>query len=378
MTAVVAAALLAGCAGASAPKGATPTTTRSSGIAVANAPSGTVWLCRPGADPDPCAGDLTTTIEQADGTKSVMARSDATNPPVDCFYVYPTVSGEKSINADLTVGPAEVAVARAQAAPFSQVCRVFAPMYRQVTLSSLFPYSVEAQYDGIAYDDVQNAWLDYLAHYNHGRRVVLIGHSQGTVMLIGLIHREIDPSPAQRHLLLSALLAGGNVQVPVGRLVGGSFTQVPLCTTSTETGCAVAWSTFLEQPPADSLFGRPGSGVSLMDTAVGVPSPAAGQQVACVNPADPAAGEAPLIPMMPGSATAGWVQYPGLYSGQCQSSGGATWLQVSVHHPSSDPRPVVTEAQGAIWGLHVEDINIAVGSLVDLVRVESGQARSSP
>ncbi|HTN79059.1 MAG TPA: DUF3089 domain-containing protein, partial [Acidimicrobiales bacterium] len=57
--------------------------------------------------------------------------------PVDCFYVYPTVSTQAGPNADLTIEPAEKTVAEAQASRFSSVCNVWAPMYRQVTLSSL-------------------------------------------------------------------------------------------------------------------------------------------------------------------------------------------------------------------------------------------------
>jgi Protein of unknown function (DUF3089) len=55
----------------------------------------------------------------------------------DCFYVYPTMSTEPSDNADLRVQSAEVSAAIAQAARFSQVCRVWAPTYRQVTLAGL-------------------------------------------------------------------------------------------------------------------------------------------------------------------------------------------------------------------------------------------------
>ena len=41
----------------------------------------------------------------------------------------------------------------------------------------------------IGYDDVVDAWNYYLAHENHGRGVVLVGHSQGSGVLTGLIAR---------------------------------------------------------------------------------------------------------------------------------------------------------------------------------------------
>ena len=81
----------------------------------------------------------------------------------------------------------------------------------------------------LAYGDVLSAWQDYMAHYNNGRGVVLIGHSQGTMMLIRLVTSEIDPNPSVRARLVSALLIGGNVKVAVGQDVGGDFQNVPAC-----------------------------------------------------------------------------------------------------------------------------------------------------
>ena len=64
-----------------------------------------------------------------------------------------------------------------------------------------------------------SAFRDYLAHYNDGRGIVFIGHSQGAVILIRLLQQEVDRTPALRNRLVSALLMGGNVTVPKGQLV---------------------------------------------------------------------------------------------------------------------------------------------------------------
>ena len=71
------------------------------------------------------------------GAADVEPAAPAADPPIDCFYVYPTVSRQKTINANLTIDPEERAVAAAQAARFSQVCRVYAPMYPQLTLAAI-------------------------------------------------------------------------------------------------------------------------------------------------------------------------------------------------------------------------------------------------
>ena len=59
------------------------------------------------------------------------------NPKIDCFYVYPTVSDQKGPNANLHIDPEERSIALYQAARYSQYCRVFAPMYRQITVPAL-------------------------------------------------------------------------------------------------------------------------------------------------------------------------------------------------------------------------------------------------
>jgi len=143
-------------------------------------PTKTVWLCRPGATPDPCETSLDTTVVKANGQRSVTDVNDAKNAKIDCFYVYPTVSRETTLNADLTIQPAETFVAQDQAARFSEDCKVYAPMYNQVTLAAIGG-TVHLTAAGIteAYDSALSGFKDYMAHYNHGRGIVFIGHSQG-------------------------------------------------------------------------------------------------------------------------------------------------------------------------------------------------------
>ena len=156
------------------------------GASASAAPSGrTVWLCRPGLANNPCSASLTTTVVRANGSKSVQRFSPAKNPPVDCFYVYPTVSTQGTLNANLRIDPEERAIATQQASRFSQVCRVYAPIYPQLTETALSQGAINPRTTTVAYNGLLAAWNDYLAHDNHGRGVVLIGHSQGAALLIG-------------------------------------------------------------------------------------------------------------------------------------------------------------------------------------------------
>lgn len=338
-----------------------------------HASSSTVWLCRPGTSDDPCTSSLAATSISASGAKATVRAVPARNSKYDCFYVYPTVSRELSTNADLRIQKAEIAVAVAQASRFSQVCRVWAPMYRQVTLAGLAEsdnLDVGISATATAYAGVKSAFQDYLQNDNDGRPIVFIGHSQGAAMLIKLLAQMVDNNATLRSKLVMAVILGGNVEVRTGSLTGGSFNHIPLCNASGEAGCVLAYSSFPSEPPADSLFGRPGQGVSLQSGQTNTK----GLQVACVNPAAIGGGTAELDPYFPstGSVSTPWVNYPNLYSASCRTSGGATWLQVAKSSGSSDSRPLVTETDGPEWGFHVADVNLGLGDLVpDVAAAES-------
>lgn len=369
------AGLLAACGGGAGTSGGASATSAVTGRTDA---AGVTWLCRPGLADDPCAGDLTTTVIGPGGSRRVVDRRPAADPPIDCFYVYPTVSTERTGNADLRVQAAEIQVAIAQAAPFSLDCRVWAPMYRQATLYALLGRSTTPVDRAQALDDVLAAWHDYLAHHNHGRGVVLIGHSQGAFVLTQLIQKAVDGVPSARADLVSAVLLGGNVTVPDGRDVGGSFAHVPVCRSATQTGCVIAYSTFAASvpPPAGSLFGRTST---------------AGMHVVCTNPAALGGGSGSLVPefptrlsSLPGvfgglaslvpKVSTPWVTLTSQLTGRCETAGGATWLSLSATTAAASVLlDKAAHVLPATWGTHLIDANAAMGNLVGVVAVQAHQ-----
>lgn len=96
----------------------------------------------------------------------------------DCFYVYPTVSTQKRANADLTVQQSEIDVACAS---------------------------------------LLAAWNQFLSHDAGNRPFVLIGHSQGSAILVHLVATQIDHDPSLLRRLVVAILPGGNLQVPAAQ-----------------------------------------------------------------------------------------------------------------------------------------------------------------
>lgn len=346
-------------------------------------PDDTVWLCKPGLKNNPCEGNLDATPFDGSGRASTQAAAPAApaaNPPIDCFYVYPTVSRQPGITASLTIDPEETGVAIAQAARFSQVCRVYAPMYPQLTLAAIAtPSKISYSSALAAYASVATSFHNYMANYNRGRGIVFIGHSQGAMMLTALLRYEVDPDSALRHQMVSALLMGGNVTVPMGKSVGGDFANIPACSSAAQIGCVVAYSAFDRTPPADAVFGRVATAINPF----GGKDPGT-LEILCVNPAAPAGGTANLQPYFPTSdlgrfsagaarsfaASTPWVSFPNQYAAHCVNSGRASWLQINRIGGASDKRPAVSPSDQR-WGLHTVDVSIALGNLVELIRSES-------
>jgi hypothetical protein len=340
------------------------------------------WLCRPGRQ-DACNVDLSTTVIPATGKPTREDWAPAPDAPVDCFYVYPTVSTQASDSSDMTQDPEERHVVAAQFARFASVCRPYAPMYRQVTMPGLVAAlsGRSVQFARVlAFQDVLDAWRYYLDHDNHGRGVVLIGHSQGAGILTRLIQLEIDAKPAQS-LIVSALLIGTSLPVPRGADVGGGFQHLPLCHAASQTGCVITYASFrVAAPPTPtSLFGHV-SGDKMMS--------------ACTNPAALAGGTGELHAYLPARSGAVWagdaqpahwttselpiethfVSLPGMLSAACVDDAHGSYLAISVHTPPGDQRtgqiPGDVVVGGNVlpdWGLHLIDVNLAQGNLIDIV-----------
>lgn len=344
------------------------------------------WLCRPGRQ-DACTVSQDATIVAVDGKLTRETFHPAKNPPIDCFYVYPTVSGEPGGNSDLSITNAERSVVNAQFARFAAKCRLFAPMYRQVTLTALRamiagkPIPVDRD---MGYNDVLSAWNAYLAHDNNGRGVVLVGHSQGSGVLTRLIKEEIDGKPIEAKII-SAILMGTSLPVPKGADVGGAFKHIAVCRSNSQIGCVIAFADFRADvpPPANSRFGKAPEGM----------------QAACANPAALGGGSGMLDAYLsawrvstgadgprepydwtqpPKPIETSFVKVPGLLSAECVVNEHGSYLAVTLHPTPGSVR--VNEISGDVvvngqvlqdWGLHLIDANLTMGNLVAIVGDET-------
>jgi hypothetical protein len=348
------------------------------------------WLCLPGRA-DTCSTPLPTTALNPNGYGSTGLSTVARDPSLDCFYVYPTVSRDQGMNSDLNVSE-EKGAATTQFTRFAGVCRTFAPIYRQMTLAAVTAYAAGTDVRDaaeIAYHDVAAAWRNYLATKNNGRPFVLIGHSQGSLVLQQLIAREIENNPAVASRMKLAILTGFNTLVPQGKLVGGTFKKTPLCSRPGETGCVISYVSFREKnvPPTGAIFGV---------------SDQPGMTVACVNPARPGARDwvpldsywftrstlpvpgGPIAWSTEGAPSTPFVRTEGLVSAKCINDGQRGYLWIRTNHKAGEKwTDRIGGEVGMLgmfipgWGMHLSDIQEAQGDLVREVGEIRAQSRTT-
>jgi hypothetical protein len=339
------------------------------------------WLCRPDLPGDACHADTSATELRADGTRAAVPSATIDARPIDCFYVYPTVdlSLVPQNHTDLTdLEPARDAT-RSQVALFREVCNLYVPFYRQITIGSyVFSAQERERRSVVAFSDVKDAFLHYMGQYNRGRRIVLLGHSQGADMVVRLLDTFFEHDPLMRARLVVAIPLGGPIEVPNGKLAGGTFENLPLCSAKDEVGCLVAF----QSRPAATKVGNPPV------------QPKPGNVTACVNPAPateqgvhrfsrsffPLTKETRPFLRGVGDITTPFVMMRDFYSSACSDGlDGYHYLTVAEGPRDGDRRERLLDLQadrfhGAL-GLHVADFQFAMGDLIDLV---ARKARRAP
>lgn len=341
------------------------------------------WLCRPGHN-EICEMNLDTTVVKSDGSLEVERFEAKSDPAFDCFYVYPTVSLDATGNSDLVPGQEEINVVRAQFARFASECRLFAPIYRQVTLTSLrasLSGMMSSADRTLGYRDVLAAWKHYLKNDNDGRGVVLIGHSQGSSVLLQLLKEQLDKEAVDDRLI-SALIIGMNTLVPKDKVVGGTLKHIPLCESDDQLGCIISYASFRESapPPDSALFGTSTD----PNLVAGCTNPAAigggsAELHAYLSAGGPGASSTPMPDWVDGKTIdTPFVSVPGLLSAECKFAKTGSYLSITVKGDDSDPRAddivgdVVSNGQvSADWGLHLIDVHLAMGNLIDQVRTKA-------
>ncbi len=206
---------------------------------------------------------------------------------VDVFYIHPTTyRGGENWNQDLAMTDVntwtDTSVIARQASAFNGCCKIYAPRYRQATISALGGVELGGMkaYE-FAYQDVLAAWQHYLETWNDGRPFMIVGHSQGALHAQTLLKNEIAGTPLADRMVAAYVIG---IAIPEG-WVERSLEGIPVCQAATETGCFVSWNTFDHD-------GDPSAGVDRAKSQYRAEfGTSDGQNIVCWSPTSRAEGE---------------------------------------------------------------------------------------
>lgn len=336
----------------------------------------TVWACKPGQSDDLCAGTIAGKTMPV--PSQALTYSRPANPGVDCFYLYPTQSGQSTPNSNLEKDPEIRRTVVQQARMFSTTCRVFAPMYRQVTYSGNQSHgSPDVE---VAYESAKAGFLDYLRNYNNGRGFIMIGHSQGSAHTARLIDELVDTDASLRRRFVGAIAPGANIHVPIGENIGGMYENVPACSKPGQFGCLVAYSMYNGYPGNTPQFANVASGYWIYPE--DRPDPAS-YEVVCTDPSILSGNPGKLAPLInsdyllstPDTETpAPWREFPDQVEAECARENGSHWLDVSI---TANADPILVTMIPAVTGgtnnYHVPEVNLAEA---DLLKIAASQTQA--
>jgi hypothetical protein len=144
-----------------------------------------------------------------------------TSHEADIFYVYPTLGSEKEGNDGKPALLANVSLPEERDAAFSnqrfnrevyagEDFNFFAPFYRQLTMNAYIygPQQVNSLMK-IPVSDITSAFDHYMEHHNNGRPFILLGHSQGSSVLLELLKHGMKPKYFEQ--MVAAYLIGWQI-----------------------------------------------------------------------------------------------------------------------------------------------------------------------
>ncbi len=174
-------------------------------------------------------------------------------PQADVFFLHPTTFfGKKNWNAPLSHHNSKIFVDEmiipGQASVFNSCCRIFAPRYRQATFYSFLEGGKNSRKAfELAYGDLEAAFDEYIKTWNQGRPFFIASHSQGTLHAIRLLEEKIENTSLFKQMVAAYPIG---LRFPKDKF-GTTLKNIKPCDSPTDTGCAIAWGTFVEggKPP---------------------------------------------------------------------------------------------------------------------------------
>jgi hypothetical protein len=182
---------------------------------------------------------LVPSVDYSQQSSWLVLPKDNASHAVDVFYAYPTVYQGKGVQDifDPAQKEASLVPVRTQASVFSDSANIYVPFYRQVGKSGFSDAETLDANLQIGEEDLKQALLYYLEHYNNGRPFFIAGHSQGSSTLISLL-RKIWGSTGAEDRMLAAYLMGFSITQDDME----ANPAIRMSTGPEDTGCFIAYN----------------------------------------------------------------------------------------------------------------------------------------
>ncbi|RAR51159.1 DUF3089 domain-containing protein [Flavobacterium lacus] len=355
----------------------------------------TNWAYHPGKPATLLNGanlDIAVVDENLTTTSVISITNNAMiNTGVDVFFIHPTVLQNLGSYTEIETIPIAnqnsflvAASIRGQAGLLAKYGRFFAPRYRQATPPTFLTSPTDlnqATILGVAYTDVKDAFLHYLATQNNGNKIIIASHSQGAYLAGFLLSEVFDSNPELRQQLVVAVVAGMVTNYAQPDLVtGGWWQNIPFCTEQNECGCVMNWRSYKEgQTPPAPLASHPclnpfvvsnGWANSLMNFAENQTSQ---DSLYYSDESQPLRNFITLRNNVDFGGNVGYVAFDNLYSIRHQRSAFNRVGFVVQHTPGpNDLRPNLLEEEESnpsfsIAGYHQKDYNIYTWALLEQI-----------
>jgi hypothetical protein len=191
------------------------------------------------------------------------SKDEQENAKADVFYIHPTnyLRGKKwnaNLRDSASRNKTDGLACKYQASAFNGCCKVYMPRYRSAKiLSYFFPQKTRQKVFDVAYQDIRDAFIYYLEHYNGDRPFIIASHSQGSDHAIRLCKEFFDKDSALNKKFIAAYIPGALV-------FKKTFIQLKPCEDSLQTGCYVTWNSmrygevlFLGKPVSAAICVNP-------------------------------------------------------------------------------------------------------------------------
>lgn len=339
-----------------------------------------MWLSGPPATEDYVLSvNLDTTVVHPDMSTEVIHPVRPAYTDFDIFYIHPTVNlGFEPGNDDLSDLTNTKAFVTESIARFSTVGRVIVPLYHSAT-AGCFLSVQEGVLDeclAVAYQDVEDAFIYYLANYWGGEKLAIMGYSQGAIHARRLVQKLVEKNPALMSRIVMIMPIGGDLEK-------NSFVNIPACEATEQTGCYISYHSFIKglPPQAGTVLGDWSDSQAACNNVVGAPGEEGVYSMSYFSlPTVPGALPADALNEIPITIDTPFMAFPEFYAGMCKNFGTSNWLQVG-HADSYDQRwtPINyfhtftnTDAPFGL-GLHLFDWSIPMGDLLQQVKTKSAQ-----